>query len=402
VGVNQTMAKNADDAIIIVGAGHIGLTLALALAQAGFSVWLLDEKPYRPRDTFEPYDYRVSAITPASVSIFQQLNVWEAIANCRVAPFQKIEVWQENSDKPLSFAASEVHQPQLGFIIENSVMQNALFLAMSNQPNIHYIVPSNLEKFDINDSGVEVILANGQHLSASLLIGADGASSRVRSLGKFSLQEKEYGQVALVATVQTSLAHRYIARQRFLVSGPLAFLPLSDLHYCSIVWSHQPALAQELALMPEVEFNTALQDAFGSHLGEVRVVSERKTFPLIKRHVKNYVQPRVALIGDAAHTIHPMAGQGMNLGLQDAIMLADILVAAKKQQRDIGLLHTLRRYERAQKTTNQMMLSAIDAIHYLFREQTSPITLLRDVGLQLTARCLPLKKMIMRRAMGLG
>jgi 2-polyprenylphenol 6-hydroxylase len=395
------MANNQAQDVVIVGAGIVGLTFALTLAKAGMQVTLLEEKPIKLKKAIHPMDLRVSAITLGSVLNFKRLNIWDAIAAVRVSPFLSIEVWQESNDSRLHFHSSDVHQAQLGFIVENSLIQQVLFEAIQQQENINYLAPITLAGFTVENNALEISLSDGQLIYTKLLVGADGINSTVRRCGNFEMHEKDYAQSALIAMVHTRLPHQQIAHQRFLTSGPLAFLPLADANHCSIVWSHQPQQAQELMDMPAVEFNTSLQSAFGSKLGEVRVVTERKVFPLSKRHVKNYVQPRVALIGDAAHTIHPMAGQGLNMGIQDAVTLADIIINAQQQKRDIGLLPTLRRYERARKTANQIMLSVVDGFHFLFRQQKLPLSLLRNLGFHFTERCLPLKKMIIERAMGL-
>jgi 2-octaprenylphenol hydroxylase len=337
--------------VIIVGGGLVGLTTAGLLSQNGFQVCVLDVHPCMPTPLSESYESRVSAITQASVNIFKTLGIWDAIQNRRVGLFTKIKVWENQSSEDICF------EPANGYIIENKVMELAL---LSINKNIHILAPIKIQKIEQSENNIAVSLDNGTTIDAKLLVGADGSNSKIREWAELGLSEKKYDQTALVATVHTTLPHDHITRQRFLSEGPLAFLPLSDQNYCSIVWTNTPQTTQKLLTLHPAEFNAELEKQWGKELGELALVGERFSFNLSKKHAEHYVKPRVALVGDAAHTIHPLAGQGVNLGFLDAYVLSNTLIQSRKEHRDIGLMHTLRKYERARKGDNIVVQQLMD------------------------------------------
>lgn len=345
--------------ILIKGGGMVGLLAAVALSKSGFEV-RVEEKTAIVFKNTDDYDLRVSSITPVSVKIFQSLGVWEDIQKNRVSPFEQIKVWEDHSEEALIFEGKKIGENPLGYIIENRVIKQALL----NSPHL---------------SLRDILSPYGRgELEKKLVIAADGADSETRKQAGIECEIKNYHQQALVAHISTSKPHQKIARQRFLSTGPLGFLPLSDQHRCSIVWSQTQDLAKTLSSMPEVEFNSALQDAFGSELGEVRVISPRLVFPLKMQNAKHYIQSNLALIGDAAHTVHPLAGYGVNMGFLDAMTLARILNTARLEKRNIGGLHTLRKYERARKSENLLMQKIVDSF-------TVPV--LRHAGIKFTEKC---------------
>lgn len=393
------MSINRNDDVIIVGGGIAGLTCALALANSSLRIRVVDEYCYRPMENVpSEYHLRVSAITPISARIFKKLGVWSEIRKMRSTSFREIEVWDRDGTAHIQFDSTSMGMGELGHIIENNIIQTALFLELQKKDNVLYDAPSKLTKLEVNQNEAIITLTDGRTLRSQIIIGADGAHSQIRELADLPLKTWDYHQQALIATIKTELPHQHIARQRFLETGPVAFLPLNDPYQCSIVWSHVPT--QALQQLEKIEFEQALFNAFGSHLGRLTLISERQVFPLCMRHAQQYIQSRIALIGDAAHTIHPLAGQGLNLSIMDAVCLAEVLLTAKSEQRDIGLWRNLRRYERWRKGANITMLGIVEAFKQLFGHQSYLLSKILNMGMRVTDRAIPLKKWIMQKAMG--
>jgi 2-polyprenylphenol 6-hydroxylase len=395
--------------VAIVGAGMAGSALAVALCGQGLSIALVEARPLRPPPlpaTRDPgsFDSRVSALSPQSRALLAHLGAWPAIAAYRSCAYRHMTVWDGEGTGHIEFDAAEVDQPALGYIVENRAVVAALLEQVLAAPEISVLAPHTLQGIERTDSAITLALDGGAAVSARLLVAADGAQSSVRRTLEFATREWDYGHHALVATVATELPHGDTAWQRFLPSGPLAFLPLpggEGQHLCSIVWSIEDALAGELAALDDTAFCAALERAFESRLGRVLSSTPRSTFPLRQRHAVDYVQSRAALIGDAAHTIHPLAGQGINLGLKDAAVLAREILAAHRRGRDPGTLAVLHRYQRQRKGENLLMMGAMDAFKTLFGQRALPLRWLRSAGMNGVARSGPLKQGIMRRAMGL-
>ena len=348
--------------VIIIGAGIPGLTTACALAQkTRLTIAIIDTKPLVPSWTSEQYHHRVSAIALSTKRIFQNINAWQAMVEQRVSPFNHIQVWDTTSQANVKFDAAEVGEPRLGYIVENNVMQDALIKRLQDFPQVTIHAPLIPEELLTHDDYV-TIRADKTVLKSKLIIAADGANSWVRQQAGIKLTTQDYGHDAIVATVRTSQAHEQTARQVFLNSGPLAFLPLHEPNLSSIVWSMPPEQAQEVLALDDEAFKTKLAAAFSHHLGEITEISKRFSFPLKKQRANCYIASRVALIADAAHTVHPLAGQGLNVGLLDAAALVDVITDALQHNRDFSTTATLRRYERWRKGENALMLSGIDSI----------------------------------------
>ena len=387
--------------VIILGAGIAGLSLALALAKQGFRIAIVDRAPIMSVPPTNP-SLRVFAITKANCNAWQSLAVWDTICDLREpSPLRQIHVSDAATQARIQFDSQAIGVPTMGYLLEQEVLLFALqqaLMAFSENVDYHVIVP---ERVSIDAKHATVLLSDGKTLSASVVVGADGAKSWLREHLRFALTQHKYNQMAIVAQITTQKAHAATARQVFLDDEILAFLPLADSHQCSIVWSVNEEHAKVLMALDDEIFLQKLSAAFGNTLGDLSATSQRLTFPLIRQQVSQYIQPRVALVGDAAHTIHPLAGQGLNMGLQDVWRLVDVLITAKQKQRDIGAYDTLRRYERWRKTHNVMMAASIDALKQGFALQNPLIQQARALGMRAIDTLNCCKDPIVRYAMGL-
>ena len=382
--------------VIIVGGGMVGSALACALGQGGLRVAVIEPKEPQPFQPDQGYGLRVSALSIASRNILENLGAWRQLQAWRISPYERMVVWDAGGSGYIEFDAAEAGEPALGYIVENNLVQRALFEASQQNENIRWFCPAKLQGYIVDENEVIATLENGEILLAPLIVGADGARSRVRELAGIQLQQRDYRQQAIVANVGTTLPHEKTARQRFLPDGILAFLPLAD-GRSSIVWSSDASRAESLMALDDDAFMAELGEAFSHALGEITSVSGRLSFPLSGRHAKTYIKPRVALVGDAAHTIHPLAGQGVNLGFLDIAELSHLLLHA---DRDLGSMHLLRKYERARAGENALMLHAMEGFKLLFNNSNPALALLRNTGLSLTNRLPPLKQFFLQHALG--
>jgi 2-octaprenylphenol hydroxylase len=387
--------------IIIVGSGIVGATTALALAKnPALKIAILEVHPVKTRWEESYIDHRVSAISLASKRIFQNLAIWPIIQAKRVSPYLHMHVWDEGGQGEIHFDCTKINEAVLGYIIEDSVMRTSLTQKIVESATIDFICPVKLKSLQKKSESVELTLDDESVFSAKLVIAADGANSWVREQINSELTTRDYEQTAIVATVQTECSHQQTAWQRFLTTGPLAFLPLRDAHTSSIVWSATHDFANELLSLDDEMFKRRLSSAFAEKLGKIHHVSKCFHFPLRMRHAKNYVEERIALIGDAAHTIHPLAGQGVNLGLLDAVCLAEVVLKDAEKQRDFASVATLRRYERWRKSDNLAMLAAVDFFKQIFLNQTTLVKNARSLGLNFTNQLPILKNMLTQYALG--
>lgn len=398
------MSKAAHD-IVIIGGGMVGATLACALADSDMRVAVVDNNRPATIDDRE-YDLRVSAITLGSKAIFESVGAWDAMCARRVSCIDAMTVWDEGGNGRIYFDSAEMAQPCLGYIVENRVILQAALERMRTLGNVDVYSPVTIREMTVDQDRVQVMLDDDTMLTADLVVGADGAMSMVRHWAGIDSRSWSFEQKAIVATVRTGAPHAAVARQRFLATGPLAFLPLDDPNTCSIVWSADLARADELLAMTNPDFIEALQTAIaigpGADLGEVLEVSERAVFPLTAIHAKDYVAERTVLVGDAAHRIHPLAGQGLNLGLADIAVLAEVLIDARHEKKDIGSRRVLRRYERWRRGSNQLMLAAMDGFKRLFGSDDPVARALRNFGLDVADSLTPVKHRIMMYAAGVA
>lgn len=394
----RTAAYDCD--VAIVGGGMVGATLAALLGDRGLDVAVVEHAPPALDWPADSIDLRVSALTAASQRVFDALGCWPAMAALGVSPFRDMRVWDAGGSGEVHFDCADIGEPRLGHIVENRVIQRVLFEHLRDRPNIRILCPAAIERLAADGTGIEAGLADGTTLRSRLVVAADGAGSKTRALAGIGVRGWSYDQKAVVTNVATELPHRETAWQRFLEDGPLAFLPLRD-GRCSIVWSTLPAHAERLLAAAPDAFRDELAAAFGHRLGRVTASGPRAAFPLRLQHANSYVGVRLALIGDAAHAIHPLAGQGVNLGLLDAAALAEVLCDAHTAGRDLGATAVLRRYERWRKGDNLSMMLVMDGFKRLFGATAPPLKAVRNLGLALTDRAVPVKNLIIRHAMGL-
>lgn len=397
--VNTTSSLDTD--VIVVGAGVTGLVMAMLLSQQNFRVTVIEARDLKQKNEEKQPDPRALAITLASQRILSSIGVWPLIATDQAGQFRKMEVWDENGGGQIAFDCLELHQQTLGYIVESRVLQTALLQAATQNPAINWISPAQLGALDVRQRQAVLSLEDGRRMSASLIIAADGKHSSLRQLAEIGFSSHDYEQEALACIVSSSISHANTAWQRFLSDGTLAFLPMADPHQCGIVWSTRPEQVQALLKMEQLEFQQTLENAFESKLGKITASGKRLAYPLSYGVADAYVQARLALIGDAAHVVHPLAGQGANLGLLDAASLSEVLCEARSAGRDPGLLPVLRRYERWRKGENYFMMQMLTGFKQLFTSQSSPLPELRNLGLNVTNQLPFIKRRIMQYAMGL-
>ena len=388
--------------VAIVGGGMVGLAVACGLQGSGLRVAVLEQRVPEPLAADAPPQLRVSAINAASEKLLTRLGVWQDILSRRASCYHGMEVWDKDSFGHISFDDQSMGYSHLGHIVENSVIHYALWNKAQQSSDITLLAPAELQQVAWGENETFLTLKDGSMLTARLVIGADGANSWLRNKADIPLTFWDYQHHALVATIRTEEPHDAVARQVFHGEGILAFLPLSDPHLCSIVWSLSPEEAQRMQQASEDEFNRALNIAFDNRLGLCKVESARQVFPLTGRYARQFAAHRLALVGDAAHTIHPLAGQGVNLGFMDAAELIAELKRLHRQGKDIGQYIYLRRYERSRKHSAALMLAGKQGFRDLFSGTNPAKKLLRDIGLKLADTLPGVKPQLIRQAMGLN
>lgn len=397
--------------ILVVGGGMTGSAMALGLARQGWSVALVESAPvggaiadFSHATSVADFEPRVSAISVASQRLLENLGVWEIITARRHCPYQHMTVWDSEGTGRIEFDAAELHAPALGTIVENRSIVRALMLAVQDS-GMTLFDGVKVSGWQEQDGQRGIQLDDGRQLSADLVIAADGGNSRMRQWVGLPTREWDYEQQAIVCTVRTAQSHQHTAWQSFSLTGPLAFLPLlnetGDEHFCSIVWSQDTGEARRLMALEDDSFIRELEQAIERQLGPVEAISRRFSFPLRQRHAKDYVRPGFALIGDAAHTIHPLAGQGANLGYGDVRVLLDELAKAKQAglKPDDELM--LARYQRRRKGENLAMMAAMEGFKQLFARDELPLRWLRNSGMRWLNGLAPIKNRIAAEAMGL-
>lgn len=389
---------NEEYDVIIVGGGMVGATVACALGDSDLKVALIEQVMPELFNAKQIHDLRVSALSIASQKILQTVGAWDAIVHMRMCPYKRMRVWETAGDT--EFNCDGIAYEALGHIVENRIIQLALLERAQHFSNVDFFCPATITKLDYNQGKGSVELDNGRILSAKVVVGADGGQSQVRQMAGIGVTSWDYQQHAMVISVETDYAQQDITWQRFVSTGPQAFLPLTGSHG-SIVWYNTPEDVKHLKALPKAELLVELTETFPECLGKINAILGVASFPLKRQHAQMYVKQGIALVGDAAHMINPLAGQGVNIGLLDAAMLAEILIDGHTKGRDIANIDVLKRYERLRRYENLKMMTVMDVFYRTFSNQIPPVKFLRNLGLGLAERIIPLKNKVMRGAMGL-
>ena len=402
------MAQTFDCQVLVVGGGMVGLTMGIALASAGIEVTVLDRA--NPDDLLrQEHDGRASAIARGSKQLLDAIGLWPLMASS-AAPIDEIRVSDGRMGRPASrfflhYDKDDLDGQPLGYIVENLATRKALHHHASTIAALRLVAPVKVRSLARDEHHVTVTLDDGGKLRAPLVIGADGARSQLRQEAGIHVTRMRYPQVGIVCSVTHERPHNGVAHEHFLPSGPFAVLPMTDTpddrHRSSIVWTERKALAPSMLALGEEDFSHEMTRRFGHSLGALRLMGQRWSYPLVLQHARSYHAARLALIGDAAHVIHPISGQGLNLGLKDVAALAEVLCEAAKLGLDCGSTEVLRQYERWRRVDNMTLVATTDGLNRLFSNDFGPLRLLRDLGLAGVHRMPPLKRLFMQHAMGL-
>ena len=392
--------------IAIIGAGMTGLTLANCLSGQGFSIAVLDQSVADSKWQADTLDFapelRVSALNSATQNTLQRCGVWPLLSQQRVCAYHAMDVREQDSFARIIFSHQDVNLPQLGCIVENHHLQHRLWQRAAQSRDIDLLAPSQVKSLHLDAVNNVIQLQDDRLIQARLVVGADGGRSFVRTQAGFPVAFSDYGQQAIVATIRTELPHQNVARQVFSPSGPLAFLPLWQSDLCSIVWSQDAEQANSLLALPCEEFEKQLAIAFDMQLGVCKLESDRQHYPLRMQLARKWVDDGVVIIGDAAHTIHPLAGQGANLGMQDAVALADTLISLKEDDKDFATRQHLRGFERWRKAEASQMVATMAGFKALFAGSHPIKKLIRGAGMSLMDQLTPVKQQLVARAMGVN
>lgn len=385
--------------VLILGGGMVGLALAIALAKAGRSVVVVERNEH-PEKIPEQTSLRVSAINAGAQKWLDELGAWEGLPKDRIAAYQGMSVWEHDSFGKIEFTAAQADLQALGTILENQVLVASLW-QQAKSVGVELLSGVGIRNPEYHESDVSVELDNGNVILAQLLVAADGARSQLREEVGTPVIHRDYEQQGLVATVESSEPHQGIARQVFLAGGPLALLPMANPHQSSIVWSLPSVEAAATCALSEEAFSQQLTVASNNCIGLLKPVSERASFPLIMQYAQEWVHGRQVLVGDAAHTIHPLAGQGANLGFGDAFYLAKQLNALgtlNGQWDNAELKRALRGYERARKAAAVRHIATMEGFHQLFTGNNPILKMGRSLGLSLVNQSNPVKDFFLRQA----
>lgn len=382
--------------IAVVGGGPVGAAAALALRGAGFDTALVERAPAPPAWDAANYDARVYALAPSSQAVLAGLGAWETIAAARTCAYTRMKIWERDPQTALAFEAADANRGELGWIVEHALLVDTLWRRLDQAI---CRTQTSLDGIELGVDGATLRLHGGGWLRAQLIVAADGADSQLRRLAGIDTVNWRYGQRAIVCHVRTARAHRATAWQRFLKTGPLALLPLAD-GRSSIVWSADDALAAELLALDAAAFCARLGEASEHALGAILEATPRIGVPLHLLHAREYFAPSLVLVGDAAHAVHPLAGQGVNLGLADVQALVETLTQARRAGRDWSGARTLARYARARKARNLEMLALTDALYRAFRPSLPGLRALLGLGMSALDSAGPLKSWLAQRATG--
>lgn len=384
--------------VAVVGGGMVGAAAALGLANSGFRVAVIEHQTPAVFQPGSPPDVRISAIGTQSVALLQALGIWQNVLSMRAHPYRCLETWEWGSAH-VSFDANELGLPELGYMVENRVLQQALWQALAAHPKVTLLCPAQLSKMKAHERGWRLYFTDGESMDVPMVIGADGAYSHIRQWAGIGIHAWQYRQACMLITVQCDSAPGESTWQHFTPTGPHAFLPLFD-NWASLVWYDEPARIRQLQGMNMAQLQKNIVSHFPQRLGTVTPVA-CGAFPLTRRHALKYVKPGLALIGDAAHTIHPLAGQGVNLGYRDVQALLDVMTGARNRGEQWASLEVLRRYQSQRKLDNLMMQTGMDLFYAGFSNNLAPVRVLRNLGLMAAQRAGGLKQQALKYALGL-
>ncbi len=392
------MSRRGQWDAVIVGGGVVGAACALALAQQGLQVALVEGREPPPWSALKP-DLRVFAFAADNAALLESLGVWKQVDQTRARAYRRMRVWDAAGGGDLTFDADTLGRRELGWIVENGLLVDRLWAALP-AAGVQLYCPARVEAMEQDAQGVRLRLDDGRRIEATIAIAADGAESTLRTLAGLDVSRHDYGQRGVVAYVDSALPNEDTAWQRFLDTGPLAVLPF-DRHRSSIVWTLPDAEAERVLALDEDSFNRELTTAFAGRLGDMRLVSARAAFPLRRQLAKAYVAGRVLTLGDAAHVVHPLAGQGVNLGLRDVADLRELVRSAKQRRQEWSSPHRLQRWARSRRSENTLAAYSFDAINKVFSNDEMHLTLARGALLGLAGKLPPLMSLFWKRASGL-
>ncbi len=394
----HTMSKKLNKDIVIIGGGMVGMATAAALSQAGISSAIIEaQDPARFSD--KKFDGRTSAIAYGSRMLFEKIGIWKNMAK-QAGEILDIRITDSNSPLFVHYDHKLVGDEPMGHIIENRYIRKSLMDYIKKRKNIDYIAPARYTDIDYAAHNVRVTLEDGQDMTAKLLIAADGRNSKIREKAGIKTTDMDYGQVGIVCTAKHEKHHNGVAVENFLPAGPFAILPMHGGCHSSLVWTEKAKLAPLYMEMDDAEFTAHMRKRFGNWLGEVELAGDRWSYPVALKFAGKYIAPRMCLVGDAAHAIHPIAGQGLNLGLRDVAVLAELLAERRGLGLDIGGETVLKQYQKMRKFDNMQMIAITDILNRLFSNNIFPIKLARRLGLGAVNQLPQLKKIFMKHAMG--